>query len=122
MTNDCSPSSMTLPRHSAPLALFSLLALTSVVGAQRTPPRTYANPIDIDYRYNFEQLNQGISYRSGADPVIVVQRGEYYLFETIGEGYWHSRDLGTWKHITPSRWPITDLVAPAVLSVRDTIY
>jgi xylan 1,4-beta-xylosidase len=85
-------------------------------------PRTYANPIDIDYRYNFEQKNQGISYRSGADPVIVVQRGAYYLFETIGDGYWESRDLGTWRHITPSRWPLTDVVAPAVLSVRDTIY
>ena len=33
-----------------------------------------------------------------------------------------SRDLGTWRHITPTRWPITDVVAPAVLSVRDTIY
>jgi len=84
--------------------------------------RTYANPIDIDYRYNFEQKNQGISYRSGADPVIVVQRGQYYLFETIGDGYWESSDLGTWRHITPSRWPLTDVVAPAALSVRDTIY
>jgi xylan 1,4-beta-xylosidase len=83
---------------------------------------TYANPVDIDYKYNFEQRNEGISYRSGADPVIVVQGSEYYLFETIGEGYWHSTDLGTWQHITPSRWPITDVVAPAVLSVRDTIY
>jgi hypothetical protein len=92
------------------------------VHAQRSPPRTYANPIDIDYRYNFEQQNQGISYRSGADPVIVVQRGRYYLFETIGDGYWESRDLGTWRHITPSRWPLGDVVAPAVLSVRDTIY
>jgi len=84
--------------------------------------RTYANPIDIDYRYNFEQLNQGISYRSGADPVIVVQHGKYYLFETIGDGYWESADLGTWRHITPTRWPLLDVVAPAVLSVRDTIY
>lgn len=87
-----------------------------------TRQRTYANPIDIDYRYNFEQHNQGISYRSGADPVIVVQGGAYYLFETIGDGYWRSTDLGSWQHITPSRWPLTDVVAPAVLSVRDTIY
>ena len=91
-------------------------------GAQRTPPRTYANPIDIDYRYNFEQKAQGISYRSGADPVIVVQRGAYYLFETIGDGYWRSTDLGTWQHITPTRWPLLDVVAPAALAVRDTIY
>jgi xylan 1,4-beta-xylosidase len=99
-------------------ALF-LVALAASVAAQQ---RSYANPIDIDYRYNFEQQNQGISYRSGADPVIVVQRGKYYLFETIGDGYWESEDLGTWRHITPTRWPLLDVVAPAVLSVRDTIY
>ena len=102
-------------------ALLGVFAATGT-SAQSPAPRTYANPIDIDYRYNFEQHNDGISYRSGADPVIVVHRGEYYLFETIGDGYWRSRDLGTWHHITPSRWPITDIVAPAVLSVRDTIY
>ena len=102
-------------------ALLTVLAAAQGA-AQATRPRTYTNPIDIDYRYNFEQQNQGISYRSGADPVVVVQRGEYYLFETIGDGFWRSRDLGTWEHITPSRWPLTDIVAPAVLSVRDTIY
>ena len=101
-------------------ALLALGAATSV--SSQTQRGTYANPIDIDYRYNFEQHNEGISYRSGADPVIVVQGGEYYLFETIGDGYWRSRDLGTWDHITPSQWPLTDIVAPAVLSVRDTIY
>jgi xylan 1,4-beta-xylosidase len=101
--------------------LLTLIAAAHAT-AQTPRQRTYANPIDIDYRYNFEQQNEGISYRSGADPVIVVQRGEYYLFETIGDGYWRSRDLGTWQHITPSRWPLTDVVAPAVLSVRDTIY
>ena len=103
-------------------ALLILVSQTSQAPSPPPRPRTYANPIDIDYRYNFEQKNQGISYRSGADPVIVVQRGEYYLFETIGDGYWRSRDLGSWEHITPSRWPLTDVVAPAVLSVRDTIY
>src|SRR5215213_9416478 len=106
---------MTLHRHGAAHALFSLLALTPVVRAQRTPARTYANPIDIDYRYNFEQINDSISYRSGADPVIQIQRGAYYLFETIGDGYWQSRDLGTWKHIAPTKWPINDIVAPAIL-------
>jgi hypothetical protein len=105
-----------------PAAGLAAVLIATAQGSAQTSQRTYANPIDIDYRYNFEQQNQGISYRSGADPVIVVQRGEYYLFETIGDGYWRSRDLGTWQHITPSRWPLLDIVAPAVLSVRDTIY
>jgi hypothetical protein len=114
-------------RGMLPLAAAVVFSATVVVashtaGGQATPARTYANPIDIDYKYNFEQRNEGISYRSGADPVIVVQRGEYYLFETIGDGYWRSRDLGTWEHITPTRWPLNDIVAPAALSVRDTIY
>ena len=103
------------------MAVVGMLAGTGAA-AQTRPQRTYANPIDLDYRYNFEQQNEGISYRSGADPVIVVQRGEYFLFETIGDGYWRSRDLGTWTHVTPTRWPLLDVVAPAVLAVRDTIY
>ena len=32
---------------------------------------TYCNPLDIDYKYNFEGRRAGISYRSGADPVII---------------------------------------------------
>src|SRR3954467_712230 len=112
---------MATPRHvpAGCVATGVLLAFAANAAAQSPRPATYANPIDIDYRYNFEQENEGISYRSGADPVIVVQGGEYYLFETIGDGYWRSRDLGTWRHITPSRWPVTDVVAPAALSVRD---
>ena len=59
-----------------PLAFIAPGIATAQAPAQPRHQRTYANPIDIDYRYNFEQQNQGISYRSGADPVIVVQRGE----------------------------------------------
>jgi xylan 1,4-beta-xylosidase len=112
---------MLRPFAAASAAILAILAPTPG-SAQVAQQRTYANPIDIDYRYNFEQLNQGISYRSGADPVIVVQGGAYYLFATLGDGYWRSTDLGRWRHITPTRWPLTGVVAPAVLSVRDTIY
>ena len=75
--------------------------------------RTYINPIDVDYRYNFEQINQGVSYRTGADPVIVNYHGDYYLFMTLADGYWRSTDLMHWQFITPSRWAFGGVVAPA---------
>lgn len=83
---------------------------------------TYCNPIDLDYQYNFEQLNEDISYRSGADPVVVLHKGEYYLFATIAGGWWHSTDLIRWKRIVPQRWPVEDIVAPAAMSDGETIY
>lgn len=84
--------------------------------------KTYCNPMDIDYKYNFEQLNDSISYRSGADPVIINHKGEYYLFVTISGGWWHSKDLVNWRYIVPDKWPMEDMCAPAALSVRDTLY
>lgn len=89
--------------------------------AQSSGAHTYVNPIDIDYKYNWEGLNQGVSYRSGADPVIVNHRGAYYLFSTVSGGYWRSTDLMRWKFVTPSRWPFEDNVAPAALSFGDTL-
>jgi hypothetical protein len=74
-----------------PAILFLLISV--LINAQAPVQRTYCNPMDINYHYNFEQLNQKISYRSGADPVIVNHRGEYYLFVTISGGRWHSKDL-----------------------------
>ncbi|MCU0352762.1 MAG: discoidin domain-containing protein [Cytophagales bacterium] len=84
--------------------------------------RTYCNPMDIDYKYNFEQLNERISYRSGADPVIINHKGEYYLFVTISGGWWHSKNLVNWTYVVPDKWPMEDMCAPAALSVRDTLY
>ena len=78
--------------------------------------RTYTNPVDVDYRYNFEQINDGVSYRTGADPAVVNHNGAYYLFQTLADGYWRSTDLIHWTFVTPSRWPMQSIVAPAVWS------
>jgi xylan 1,4-beta-xylosidase len=68
--------------------LFALLLVATICSvktghAQFVGQKTYCNPIDIDYKYNFEQKARGISFRSGADPVIVNHKGEYFLFVTI---------------------------------------
>lgn len=88
----------------------------ALAAAIQSPVQTYANPVDIDYRYNFEQVNEGVSYRTGADPVIVRFKGAYYLFLTLADGYWRSTDLIHWRFVTPSRWPAEGIVAPAVRS------
>ena len=100
----------------------SLFALVASTGRPQPAQKTYCNPIDINYQYNFEQKARNISYRSGADPVIVNHKGEYYLFVTISGGWWHSKDLLHWQYVKPNVWPREDMCAPAALSVRDTLY
>jgi hypothetical protein len=93
-------------------------------GAAQAAPsgkRTYINPIDIDYRYNFEQINDEASYRTGADPAIVRHKDAYYMFQTLADGYWRSTDLIDWTFITPSRWPFDSIVAPAAWSDGERI-
>ena len=119
---------MFFPPRAAVLTLFNIVTLllivvaTNFAWAQSSGGTTYCNPIDINYQYNFEQINENISYRSGADPVIVNHKGEYYLFVTISGGWWHSKDLVHWDYVVPDKWPMEDICAPAALSVRDTLY
>jgi xylan 1,4-beta-xylosidase len=103
-------------------AAIILMLISNISLSQEQKRLTYCNPVDIDYKYNFEQLNEKISYRSGADPVIVNHQGEYYMFVTISGGYWHSKDLVHWDFIIPSMWPMEDICAPAALSVKDTLF
>jgi hypothetical protein len=95
------------------LAVAIAIAAASPAAAQK---RTYINPIDVDYRYNFEQIYNDASYRTGADPAIVNHKGTYYLFMTLADGYWRSDNLIDWQFVTPSRWPFDSIVAPAAWS------
>jgi len=97
-------------------SLMTLGAIALASAAAAADRHTYANPLDLDYRYNFEQINQGVSYRTGADPAVVNHKGTYYLFLTLADGYWRSTDLIDWQFVKPSRWPMQSIVAPAVWS------
>lgn len=98
-------------------ATIGLAALLLAGSATAQPAkRTWINPIDLDYRYNFEQINDGASYRTGADPAIVRHKDAYYMFQTLADGYWRSTNLVDWQFIKPSRWPFDSIVAPAVWS------
>jgi len=97
------------------------IAALNLAAAAHAEQRTYINPIDIDYRYNWEQTNEGVSYRTGADPAVVRHKGEFYLFETLADGYWRSTDLIHWTFVTPSKWPSRGIVAPAAISDGDRL-
>jgi len=102
--------------------LISIIILATFTQAQTSGIKSYCNPIDINYQYNFEQKKLQISYRSAADPVIINHKGEYFLFATISGGWWYSKDLLNWNFVKPDKWPVEDVCAPAAISVRDTLF
>lgn len=97
-------------------------------GAWCQQPKTYCNPINIDYGYtpipNFSEWGR---HRATADPVIVNYQGDYYLFSTNQWGYWWSSDMSSWnfvskKFLRPWNGDVYDeLCAPAVGIVGDTL-
>src|SRR3954449_10647669 len=89
--------------------------------------KTYCNPINIDYGYcpipNFTEWGK---HRATADPVIVMYKGDYYLFSTNQWGYWWSSDLYHWNFVSrsflkPYHKVYDDLCAPAVFVLGDTL-
>ena len=41
--------------------------------AQTPPMKSYCNPVDIDYTYMSHYAFRGVSYRSGADPAVILK-------------------------------------------------
>jgi hypothetical protein len=91
------------------------------VYAQPSEAKTYCNPLNLDYTYMIYNANQGLSYRSGADPAVVKFRGEYYMFVTRSLGYWHSTDLLNWTFINPQKWYFQGSNAPAAHNYKDSV-
>jgi len=94
---------------------------------RRLTLNTYCNPLNIDYGYtpipNFTEWGR---HRATADPVIVLYKGDYYLFSTNQWGYWWSTDLNHWNFISrsflkPYHKVYDDLCAPAVWVQGDTL-
>ena len=89
--------------------------------------KTYCNPLNLDYGYcpipNFTEAGK---HRATADPVIVLYKGDYYLFSTNQWGYWWSSDLNHWNFVfrhflKPYHKVYDDLCAPAVWVQGDTL-
>src|ERR1700712_6104112 len=105
------------------ILMVALLLVTFKVHlhAQSLQMNTYCNPLNIDYTYAIYNANDGISYRSGADPAVVKFRNEYYMFVTRSLGYWHSTDLANWDFITPEKWYFQGSNAPAAHNYKDSV-
>ena len=96
-------------------------ALSGGVSAAPVNPlkNTYCNPLDIPY--NFWEVRNGQAYREGADPDMVVYKGDFFLFSSHAGGYWWSSDMRDWHLVIPTG---LDLVkyAPGVVAIGDTMY
>jgi len=109
------------------LLLLNFSFLISIGGVVNAQQKTYCNPINVDYGYcpipNFTEWGK---HRATADPVIVMYKGDYYLFSTNQWGYWWSSDMLNWNFVSrlflkPWHNVYDELCAPAVWVQGDTM-
>lgn len=107
-----------------------LVTLLSALAMSQHKPKTYCNPMNLDYGYcpipNFVENGK---HRATADPAMVTFRGDYYLFSTNQWGYWWSSDLNDWhfvahKFLKPpyDKTSYDELCAPAPFVMNDKLY
>lgn len=100
-----------------PLLILAIAAACLMPAAPPHRPRTFANPINIDYRFSIDPPSR----REAADPVILLFGDDYYLFASKSGGYWHSTDLMDWHFVKPEGLPI-EAYAPAVVALDGALY
>ncbi|MBA3671208.1 MAG: family 43 glycosylhydrolase, partial [Gemmatimonadaceae bacterium] len=103
--------------HTRLVAIVLALAAMSAANAAAQRPTTFANPLDIDYRF----MPEPPSWRQAADPMIVLRGDDYFLFASKSGGYWHSRDMRAWTHVVPTGYPLEDY-APAVVTIAGRLF
>lgn len=88
-------------------------------------PKYYCNPINVDYRYQFNKTSDGLGVtlnREAADPSLIMFNGRYYLFASMQLCVWSSDDLVTWEsHRLPDNLPLYDY-APDVRVIGEYVY
>lgn len=110
--------------------LSALLVASLLTSCQDAPPirakiaqtpRTFCNPINLNYR--FMKIDGAEGIREAADPVVISFGGKYYLFASKSSGYWYSSDFTDWKHvfIPDSMLPIEDY-APGLFVHNNNMY
>jgi xylan 1,4-beta-xylosidase len=107
---------LAFPTRRTIFALACVLATSFPLGAQLSRT-TFANPIDIDYRF----MPSGVSRREAADPLITLFGDDYYLFASKSGGYWYSPDMRDWTLVVPEGYPLEDY-APAVVTIGGRLY
>lgn len=103
-------------KHWAPV-LFGLTILTQLQAQPAADPQTFCNPLDLSYRFMSDQIDA----REAADPVMILFKGDYYLFASRSGGYWTSPDLRNWTLIIPTGLELEGY-APAVVVMRDSMF
>jgi hypothetical protein len=90
---------------------------TQPTAREAAHPTTFANPIDVDYRF----MPELPSRREAADPTMVLFGDDYYLFASKSGGYWYSPDMHEWKLVVPEGYALEDY-APSVVVIGGRMY
>ncbi|MGB8358992.1 MAG: family 43 glycosylhydrolase, partial [Bacteroidales bacterium] len=100
------------------ISVIYLLILISCSAEITQDTKTYCNPLDINYRFQF---TDSTSYREAADPSMIRYNDKYILFVSHSGGYWYSDDLLGWNYLPVKSLPIEDY-APDAIAINDTVY